>query len=60
MEGKCLQTIKIEYEFVLPNINMYYKAMQIKAMWNVVWVQKWKNTVRKECLKTSPPPNRKA
>ena len=47
-------------EFVLPNINMYYEAMKIKAMWNVVWLQEWKNTVRKESLKTSPLLNRKA
>ena len=32
MEGKCLQTIKIEYKSLLPNINMYYEAMKINAM----------------------------
>lgn len=38
-------------EFALPNISIYYEAVIIKPMLNVVLVQVQKNTITKECWK---------
>lgn len=38
-------------EFALPNISIYYEAMIIKPILNVVFLQVQKNTITKECWK---------